>query len=163
MKRVNVILDTPVGWFEVYGDSSVIHGARWIQEDEAVVGSGVKSVAWHRGLLDQFSRYLEGKLLSFELPFLQNEGAAQWQVWNDLLKNPPQRMLDLDEAMERWEELSHHEVIFALRSNPFQLLIPTHRINIPDVHLSPLEEERVNWMIDAEGLRLSDQLQLFGQ
>jgi O6-methylguanine-DNA--protein-cysteine methyltransferase len=146
MKTVNLLLDTPLGWLEVSGNTSEIHQARWVLDDDAVIGSGLRSVAWKHAVEQQVARYFEGDLDSFDLPLAFHTSEAQQITLKAISEIPRGNVIDVETfiVQKRLDNLRMSDVMYAIGGNPFPLLIPSHRVALGQEEHAGLPLEQIN-------------------
>lgn len=145
MKRVNLLIDTPLGWFDVYGDLDNIQGSRWVQDDDAVVGTGLSSVSWKKDVEHQVKAYFNGDRTFFELPlqFLQEPFIRD--VSFALSKIRTTDVIHIDDFIASHNLGNYNKTVVrsALEIIDFSLLLPTHRIELDssgDQHVGVFDE-----------------------
>lgn len=143
MKRVNFLLDTPIAWLEISGTTDAILGARWVLDDDAVIGSGLRSVAWKEAAEQQVKRYFEGSLYAFDLPLKFVAADAQIRSLKAIQSIEHGNTIDFQSFVAKNElnDLRMSDVMYAVGGNPFALIIPSHRVDLGDGAMggSPLQ------------------------
>lgn len=134
MKRVNFLLDTPIAWLEISGTTDAILGSRWVLDDDAVIGSGLRSVAWKEAAEEQVKRYFDGGLSSFDLPLQFDAADAQIRSLKALQSIDHGVTIDFESFVKRCKlnDLRMSDVMYAVGGNPFALIIPSHRVDLGD-------------------------------
>ncbi len=87
----------------------------------------------YRYLVRQMEAYFAGTLRTFTVPLDPLGTEFQLRVWDEVSAIPYGKTLDLDEMVRALGgEDTRKDVETALKGNPIEILIPTHRVVGPD-------------------------------
>ena len=81
----------------------------------------------------QIQEYLAGKRTTFDIPINPHGSAFQKEVWNAVCTLPYGTSLSAADIADLLGKPSaHRSVGTAIRRNPIPILIPTHRVDLPN-------------------------------
>lgn len=154
------IIDTPLGWFVLQGDSEAIQSAKWMDEEDITVGQGSAHADWKRQAEVEIKEYFNGDRQQFTLPLAPQGTAFQNHVW-ELLRQIPIGATQTYASLGTPEQA--RAIGAAVGANPVLLLIPCHRVIGSDGSLTGYAGgvERKDELLRMEGAHHPQQLRLF--
>ena len=158
------IANTPLGWFRAIGTEQHLVAAGWINEEDAIVGSAAGRAAWRSDLETQLKEYFYGNRNGFALPIDPQGSTFQKSIWDTLMNLPSGKRHEISSLQPVIDtNTSSQAILQAVLSNPCLLLIPCHRIDVPDIERFVYGggSERKEWLVRHEGLDSAQQLNLF--
>lgn len=131
MNQVNLLLDTPLGWFECNGTTTHITGSRWVLADDAVIGSGLRSVLWKEEVEKQVAEYFAGERLNFNLPFSWDLPEAHQLTCEAMQHIPVGEVISVEALIDRYmlQSIRRSDLLYTIGANPFALFVPAHRVD----------------------------------